>query len=383
MDTEGQPKDSAVGLSIHSDHSCDISGRTPFKITIEIHRQGLGGDRRPLTLLKPGSLLDPSSAIAEGKIQVIDAKTGLLVRQSEQKEETATPIQLSMDFEDSFITLEPKPDRKHSAVDTVQYSFVLKNEKHEALLGNRLYVEAGHEYILQIAPGDLGVKWWNYGSKEELLAPKGSERPLTLSEPGRIYTRSIAKTRFFAVANLPRPPTVTISFSLSSSLVRLSGNPPVTLQVIIALDGPSPVTVRSTTTDRPPRTILHPGFQLSCFSVADTKTGEPVAISNPFIQNTPGQGYPKGQFLTLKPGEPIVQEHVLATPHKGPFQEARDVTPSMKGRSFSMRLNPVEVWWTEKSMDELFGDQQRVFKLPYVPPIKIASDNEIYFSVED
>jgi len=90
-----------------------------------------------------------------------------------------------------------------------------------------------------------------------------------------VYAHSVAKTRFFVVSNRYIPPPVSISFSLSSDIVCLSGIPPVNLQVVITLEEASPITARST--------ILHSGFELNYFPIPDTEIGDLVTTSNPFI----------------------------------------------------------------------------------------------------
>jgi hypothetical protein len=93
---------------------------------------------RPLTLLEPGSIFDPLTAISDGKIRIIDA----VVEQPGQKEKSPTPKQLSMEFKDSLITLEPESNRKVSAIYTAEYSFTPGNEDQNSSLGNRWCVEA-------------------------------------------------------------------------------------------------------------------------------------------------------------------------------------------------------------------------------------------------
>ena len=72
-------------------------------------------------------------------------------------------------------------------------------------------------------------------------------------------------------------------------------------------------------------------------------------------------------------------EHELTTPQNNSL--AKDITPSMKGQEFVIRLNPKDVWWTEKSIDQLFAGKDRVDKLDYMPPAKLASVDEVKFKV--
>lgn len=72
-------------------------------------------------------------------------------------------------------------------------------------------------------------------------------------------------------------------------------------------------------------------------------------------------------------------EHELTTPQNSSL--ARDITPAMKGQEFILRLVPRDVWWTEKSIDQLFAGKDRVHQLDYVPPVKLASTDEAKFKV--
>lgn len=64
----------------------------------------------------------------------------------------------------------------------------------------------------------------------------------------------------------------------------------------------------------------------------------------------------ESQFRILKTEERIIQEHKLKNLHKNPFEEARDFTPSMEDARFRQGLNPIEVWYTEKSKLEIIDN---------------------------
>lgn len=361
-------------LVIQSDHSLDLSGQVAFKITIEVTRKGYINHNRPITLLKAGSIFD-QSAIQNRKILIKDVDSGNLVEQQKPEKSSEVSDECHNDAENALITLAPVREGKSKSVSTFEYTVPISKLNSER---SPFGLKAGRWYILEIPEGDCGITWWNYGERSELPEP-GKQLPPT--EAGKLCASRTCRTRFLAAADLPLPPSISISFSLSSSTISLSGTPPVTLKIIIINISDRPYTFQSVTNDRPPRNILHQDFQLNCFTLINPLTREPASISNPFIQSPPGQGHPRSHFITLVPDEPLVYEHVLTTRHNSPL--AGDIAPTMKGQEFVMRLEPKDIWWTEKSIDQLFAGQNRVHKLDYVPPAKLASANEVVFKVVD
>ncbi|KAK4983214.1 hypothetical protein LTR50_007360 [Elasticomyces elasticus] len=255
-------------------------------------------------------------------------------------------------------------------------------------------VTAGRRYRLQLRDLDLHVKWWTYGAKNDL------PDPLPPSKTTKLVAARHTQKEFLVVESLPRPPPVSISFSLSPRVVHRSGNPSTILRLEITNRGSRPITVKSSG-DQPYMSSMVP-YAPPTNHTHITSTTKPITIENFSIFKAsathpgddlmhssshctmpvgPDSGWSRRGFTVLEPGVPLMHEEPFlpdAVAIKNKMVEAG-------GGEFRPRLRSLGVWWCYGTIDELFMGGQTLKRWPGqpTPPLMLESDDEVILSFEE
>lgn len=134
-----------------------------------------------------------------------------------------------------------------------------------------------HRYRVEMDPGDLGVRWWNYVGKHEEnvdLEPRASDDsslPPSSEPVARLVGRTPHHRDFLVIDSLPKPPRISITMSLTSSS-----------SDVVHKSKPSPLIIRATITNHGDRTITVQSERDQNFiSVYDLKQGAAAAYGIP------------------------------------------------------------------------------------------------------
>ena len=106
-------------------------------------------------------------------------------------------------------------------------------------------LKSGRKYRLQTTSIDLSVKWWRYGSQEELAVKDVPIELLSPLEPGAVVATQLSHRDFTVFESLPVPPSVHISLDLSHPFIYRSGDPAPTLKISVTNTADQPVTIIS------------------------------------------------------------------------------------------------------------------------------------------
>ena len=250
-----------------------------------------------------------------------------------------------------------------------------------------------HKYRLELGTLQFGVKWWSYGDDAHLEL-HASNFTLPPSQPAKLVASKSAHRDFLVVNSLPKPPSISISMSLSSNIVHRSKSPPTTPRVVITNNGKRAITLRSSgdqsflrpingpknTPDHHRITSTKPPPSLSNFSIIKFSTSEEFVAKPTFTCSlTVGSGgFLRRGLTTLDPDVPLVQEFVL-------LENANAIVKAMgDDDEFRLRLRPLGVWWFAGTLDDIFDNQKLIEKMPGpCLPLILQSDDELQFRLED
>lgn len=89
-------------------------------------------------------------------------------------------------------------------------------------------------------------------------------------------------------------------------------------------------------------------------------------------------GRGRGQFTTLEPGVPLVQEIAF-------LKNATAVRASMEAGQYKLKLRARGVWWHWGTKEEILEGNQGTKTLPGgpKPPLVLAFDDEVIFRLEE
>ncbi|KAK2757310.1 hypothetical protein FQN54_004824 [Arachnomyces sp. PD_36] len=361
----------------------DLSGEHLFDALLKVRRPHSDSDPRPITLLTTGSVLDPRAAFSNGSFELFG--TGGKGNSTSIKNESGNGETRGIDQapKDAFVTLPSRAGPRGGLHRRLHFDIVVPLRIREHL-GHLLL--PNKTYRLKLVTKSLGIKWWCYGTKEDLPTP------LPPSEPAELTVRKSDGGRsFHTVSSLPRPPPISVSISLSAPIVRRAEDDPPILRIEATNRSDKPVTlrprghqnyVRPDTSGLPEphpwHSIIAPGPALENFCINRIPDGEDCII--PRIMNvlTTGQGYKRSSFMTLVPGEPVVREV--------PFlQRARGVRERMgHDAEYRLKLRDAGLWWFEGTVDDLFGEEDSIRTLPNTrtTPVIPYGENELSFRLE-
>ena len=391
---------------------CDLSGTNPFDIFFEVDRfRGDGGGWRSVTLLLNGSLLDVPHAWNYGLLDLIDLDADRKVVFDPEYDGLARPTQSTLRSysfelvdveENSRVTFTSEDDNLTTSAPSAQpqnqFLTLLTREsggRRKAQKAIRLCIpetikymlKPGHKYRLQTTSIDLGVKWWRYGSQEELAVKDVPMELLSPSEPKAVVATQICHRDFTVIEALPVPPSVNISFDLSHPVIYRSGDPAPTLKISITNTADQPVTMISFGSQPHTSTHAQPNnharvistsadISLDNFSITHVASGKEMLQESYLcvLQN----GWQRRQFTTLEPGVPLVQEMEF-------LRNATALRARMEHGEYKLKLRAREVWWHRGTKEEILENKLGTKRLPGgpKPPLVLASEDEVIFRLEE
>ncbi|MCJ1396045.1 hypothetical protein MMC18_008932 [Xylographa bjoerkii] len=351
----------------------DLSGNLPFDIHLRVRRNRTG-QPRPLTFQTSNSVFDIPYAFDKGLLELIDLESGVRLESGELVNAASEPD------EDTFTTLPHCNYERRRSLFDYDHSF-------PAGIADRFQgvLVSGHRYRLQLKTLDLGIKWWIYGTNEYVHTDDTAPDAVLLSEPALLVASRFTHQDFLVVESLQAPPPVSISLSLSSNTIRLSGESPATLRIVITNQSTQAVMVKSSADQL---TVSPTGSSRTEGNHHRITSSCPVFIHNFVINRLPstedlvptrqictlGAGFGRRQFTDLMPGVPLVREYILPQSSAGFWQRTGE-------GEYRIKLRPCSVWWCFGTVKEVFGDKKALKRLPNGPtlPLELASEDEVVF----
>jgi len=333
-----------------------------------------------MNILTDDSLFDIPHAFSRGLLKLIDLDS------KEQVDLGFVGTSLKPTTNPRIITLPPRtlplPLFKYDLIIPLQLNAHIKP-----------VLVPDHQYRVELGTLELGIKWWNYGDDADLEL-HASNSSLPPSEPAKLVALKSAHRDFSVVNSLPKPPSISISMSLSSNIVHRSKSPPTTLRVVISNESNRAITLRSSgdqsflgpsngaenTPNHHRITSTKPSPSIDNFSITKISTSEEfVAKPTHTCSLTVGSGGRSRRGLTmLEPDVPLAHEFVL-------LENAGAIVKAMgDDDEFRLRLRPLGVWWFAGTLDDIFGDQATIKRMPGpCLPLILQSDDELQFRLED
>lgn len=365
--------------STYSPAVLDLEGTVPHDVVLQV-RRGASDLTRPMNILTDDSLFDIPHAFSKGLLKLIDLDSGEKVDLGffgTSLKPTANP---------RIITLPSRTSR----LPLFEYDLVIPLPLHAHV---KTALIPDHQYRVELGPHELGIKWWSHGDGADLEL-RASSSSLPPSEPAKLVASKAARRDFSVVDSLPKPPRISISMSLSSNIVHRSKSSPTIIRVVITNEGARPITLRSFghqdflrpsngAEDNPNNhriTSIKPSPSISNFSITKISTNEEfVAKPTNTCTLSVGSGRRSRRGLTtLHPDVPLTQEFVL-------LENAEAIAKAMgDDDEFRLRLRPLGVWWFAGILDDIFGDQETITKIPGpCLPLILQSNDELHFRLED
>lgn len=359
----------------------DLEGTVPFDVSLCV-RLALCYLSQPLNILIDDSVFDIPQAFAKGLLRLIDSESNEPVDLSFTG---ASPQEVGGS---RIITLpirtSPLPLFKADLVVSLRLRLHLK----EAFVADR-------KYRVELGSLDLGVKWWAYGNPGDLKLD-ASNSSLPPSESAKIVARQSIHEDFLVVESLPKPPSVSISMSLSSNVLHRSGSPRTVVRVTVTNKTKSPVTIRSTgdqhfigpfhgspsDSNSHRITSIEPSPSLSNLSIVKCSTGEDFSPQPRHTCSlTVGRfgGYSRRGLMTLEPDVPLLHEFAL-------LGRANAIVRNMgDDDEFVVKLRPLGVWWFPGTLDEIFDGEKTIQRMPGGPrlPLILHCEDQLRFRLED
>lgn len=357
----------------------DLEGIVPYDIVLQV-RRGASDLTRPMNILTDHSLFDIPYAFSKGLLKLIDLDCKEQVDLGfvgTSPEPTANP---------RIIVLPPRTSR----LPLFKYDLVIPLRLSDHI---KPALAPGHRYRVELSTPELGIKWWSYGDGEDLEL-HASNSSLPPSEPAKLVASKSAHRDFSVVKSLPKPPNISIAMSLSSNIVHRSKSPPTTVRVVITNEGNRTITLRSSrdqsficpsngaqnisndhriTSTKPPPSISN--FSITKISTSEEFIRKPTHTCSLTVGSG---GWSRRGLTTLQPGVPLTHEFVL-------LGNAAAIVKAMgDDDEFRLRLRPLGVWWFAGTLDDIFGDQKTVQRMPGpCLPLILQSDDELQFRLED
>lgn len=264
------PMASQLKLKLHLESTyspaiLDLEGTIPYDIVLQV-RRGATDLTRSMNILTNESLFDIPYAFSTG-LKLIDLEN------SDQVDLSFLAATSKPTAKPTIITLQP---RKTSPLPLFQYDVVIPLQISTYL---KPVLILGHEYRVELATVDIGVKWWNYGDDANPELPP---------ERANLAVLNAAHRDLSVVTPLPRPPSISVSMSLSSDVLHRSKSPPTTIRVAITNHSDHAITIQSSGdqsflspqvgAESPPSmhriTSINPSPSLSNFSITKFTSSE-------------------------------------------------------------------------------------------------------------
>ena len=365
--------------STYSPAFLDLEGTVPYDIVLQV-RRGTSDLTRSMNILTDDSLFDIPHAFSSCLLKLIDLDS------SEQ-------VDLG------FVGTSPNPTANPRIITLPPRTSPLRLFEYDLVMPLRLSAHVkpalvpGHHYRVELGTLDLGIKWWNYGDDADLEL-QASNSLLPPSEPAKLVAMMSAHRDFSVISSLPKPPSVSISMSLSSDIVHRSISPPTTVRIVITNESNRAVTIRSSgdqsflrlsdPRDNTPNdhriTSAKPSPSISNFSITKISTGEDFVAkpTHTYVLTLGSGGRSRKGLTVLEPGVPLAHEFVL-------LENAQAIVKRMGADDeFRLRLRPSGVWWFAGTLDDIFGDQKTIRTMPGpCLPLILQSDDELRFRLED
>lgn len=364
----------------------DLSGEEPFEIFLET-RWGhtFDDDRKPLTIQSNGSVFDPSAALSQGFLELINLDTGDKINVDAGNASKSMLLDLP-DKEKSYVTLERRIN-PHRTQDNCENIIPI----HLAAYIKPL-VQANKSYRIHLVNHDIGIEWWTYGD-----SPASSDETLPVSESGKLLALKETHIDFHAVVSIPHPPPISVSLSLTPTTIRMADSPATKLRIATTNHYHTPITVSTLPQQQFIRetypwrsdlpclnSILLPTASLQNFSITSIyTTKEFVGTSNPHIQHIgkhPGWSRTNFRTITLRPGIPhVIERDFLTGADAIKERMAKD-----GGDEFLLKIRPYNVWWCEGTLDDMFGKEETSKAWPqrFRLPLTLSSDDVVKFRLE-
>lgn len=355
---------------------CPLSNPQRFIFTVRVTNRD--PDHRPVTILAHDTILDSStSPLSQGRIEIVESEprdhdnfwqplpvwftTGNVgnvhCRRADGGTNTPGDIQQTWDFDNTFVTL------RYGERNQCEHVLTTPSEAGVSAAIDTVCLETGRSYRLRLK--DHGIWWWRYGTKEEILQPKGTSAPLDTT-PQLPPTVGVDGARFRVIEDLPYPPAISVSLAASSDVCRLSGSPLFIVTATVTYHGVQSVTVLSGFN------VLDPEFDLKDFDIFDSETGVPIRWDE--IAICRGSARYWNDFSTLEPNRSYRNQVTFSAAQTNSLQH---------GRSYVFRLRPCDIWWSYQAKDRIVGpENESGVNLRYVPPIRLACSDEVRFRAE-
>ncbi|KAK7062282.1 hypothetical protein R3P38DRAFT_2758552 [Favolaschia claudopus] len=200
----------AIQTQIHSRYEVfDSSGRLPFSIVFGLcRRSSVDTDPRPLVLDIAGSALDVPFALANGLLMIHERDPSDIRR--------FIDVDLSrledVPAHDAHYLSLPSPINRtrHWRESFVEYLFPIEADSPLASI-----LKPGKRYTVKLASEDLGVRWWAYGDRPEVVDGDGGVVRTQSENAKLVNSKSTAgNATFTCVSALPWPPRVKMGMRL-------------------------------------------------------------------------------------------------------------------------------------------------------------------------
>ncbi|KAK4981062.1 hypothetical protein LTR66_005021 [Elasticomyces elasticus] len=376
-------------------HLFDRSGRLPFSIVFGLCRRSPADtDPRPLILDTTRSALDVPYALAHKLLTLhehsLEDKQGIEV--------DLNRLTKTEGDEGRYAILPSPVNRKESKFE----AFTIYQYHVDANSELALMLEPGKKYTIRLTSEDLGVKWYAFGERDQLISNEG--KPSQHSGEAELVNSktSAGHGSFTAVSSLPWPPKVLTHMRLCSSEASPSDSqtqqraPLLELSVTNAGDraisiqsrGPQRFLVpwgpfepeEPTEDSRPRMTDPAESSGLSSLQIIDNHTGAVVRdAAKPALcdlYDTRADRRPKlSDLVTLKPGEPLARR-----------VDVGKILAGLPDGSYSVRLQSRGAWWCFGTLEEIAEEgndrvPRRLYKTA-IPSLPLESEDAIELQVK-
>ncbi|MCJ1367941.1 hypothetical protein MMC16_007077 [Acarospora aff. strigata] len=212
----------SVSLSTSSD-VLDLSGWPRFALKVTV----VADVAQPITVLTRDTILEPGRALWQDRFEFVDTMSNAKVDRATMAICSSKDIRRTWGSEKRFITLQPGVPHAVTHFLSTPTSPTSPGYWDTDING----LERGHTYVLKAAEGHP-IRWWSYGTKQELLDTPGESTALTQTLPP-LPLNNVRSCSFSVGEVIPKPPRVSVSLSISLHVDDAFENPTLALKVTI------------------------------------------------------------------------------------------------------------------------------------------------------
>lgn len=356
---------------------CDLSGRVPFYLVVEISRTkgrvDEVDDETPVSILAKDTILDLGSALERGLLCIVPGADAPPITVT-----TSGPdADATVDHERDVVSLRPGPRVRALTPHCIAYAVDVAK-----LHG----LEAQKRYLIKLSATATdewtkrGLQWWQFG-----------ERPADLSQPGEVMAPpmvkfSVSNANFLAKTDVPMPPRFEYDLSVHCNTISLSKPSAwVTISVVAKLIESKAYTIYTNRDiERPFITALHRRIGLLDFDIVDLDSELVLSGGNKNrcgVRRDEALSSPplhRSRFREFQPGQRYHMEVSLGPKdlETSLWRGLRIEDPrALVGRRLGLRLRPMETWWWAQTMGELFAGRDVVPRCLYTCPLLIQSES--------